>query len=93
MRGKAEPLENPGLSVPGSVQCNILLTLATESGLSRSWAHVHAHRMGGNLHKTHKPPALSAGQHTQSCVFGLGFDPSVKEPTLQSEFSHLLIPW
>ena len=64
MRGKAEPLQNPGLSMPGSVPCDISLTPATESGLSLSWAHMHAHRMGGNLHKTHKPPAFSACQHT-----------------------------
>lgn len=72
MRGKAKPLENAGLSVPGSVQCNILLTPATESGLSRSWAHVHAHRMGGNLHNSQATSIFGWPAHTKLCLwFGI----------------------
>lgn len=65
---------------------------ATEDGLSQSWAHTHAHRMGGYLHN------LTSHQHfrlanTHKSVFCLGFSTSVKGPNLEFAFSHLLIPW
>ena len=36
--------------MPGSTECNVVLMPATEAGLSQSWAHTHAHRMGGSLY-------------------------------------------
>lgn len=59
MRGKADPLKSLEFALPGSAQCNVLFTLA-----AWSWAH----RIGGNLHRTHQPLVLRlANRHRTVC--------------------------